>query len=206
MPEGHTLHRLAALHRRRYVGRPVAVSSPQGRFVTSAELVDGRVLESVEAYGKHLFHTYYRAREACQAAESRFGLTPTGAADRAVAAAHPTRAELEKATRRGRDEPSRLWLRRAARVAAVQAQDPEQFFRRLADLGVLVRPRERHPDTSSGTPSPHDASAHRCTPAHQPDLDARFRRGHQPRHRPPRVERAGRGRAQRTAVKPSVGR
>jgi endonuclease VIII len=58
MPEGHTLHRLAALHRRRYVGRPVAVSSPQGRFVTSAELVDGRVLESVEAYGKHLFHTY----------------------------------------------------------------------------------------------------------------------------------------------------
>ena len=54
----------------------------------------------------------------------------------------PTRAELEKAARRGRDEPSRVWLRRAARIAAVQAQDPEQFFRRLTDLGVLVRPRE----------------------------------------------------------------
>jgi hypothetical protein len=26
MPEGHTLHPLAALHTRRYVGRPVAVS------------------------------------------------------------------------------------------------------------------------------------------------------------------------------------
>ena len=58
MPEGHTLHRLAALHRRRFVGRPVGVSSPQGRFVTDAELVDGRVLESAEAHGKHLFHHY----------------------------------------------------------------------------------------------------------------------------------------------------
>ena len=56
MPEGHTLHRLAILHTRRYVGRSVAVSSPQGRFATSAELVDGRVLESAEAHGKHLFH------------------------------------------------------------------------------------------------------------------------------------------------------
>jgi endonuclease VIII len=58
MPEGHTLHRLAGLHRRRYVGHPVAVSSPQGRFSTSAELIDGRVLESTEAHGKHLFHDY----------------------------------------------------------------------------------------------------------------------------------------------------
>ena len=56
MPEGHTLHRLAILHSRRYVGRPVAVRSPQGRFATCAELVDGRELESAEAHGKHLFH------------------------------------------------------------------------------------------------------------------------------------------------------
>ena len=58
MPEGHTLHRLADLHNRRYAGRPVAVSSPQGRFTAGAELIDGRVLESAEAYGKHLFHSY----------------------------------------------------------------------------------------------------------------------------------------------------
>ncbi|OZM79307.1 Fpg/Nei family DNA glycosylase [Pseudonocardia sp. MH-G8] len=58
MPEGHTLHRLADLHRRRYVGRPVAVSSPQGRFTAGAALVDGRVLERSEARGKHLFHHY----------------------------------------------------------------------------------------------------------------------------------------------------
>ncbi|HZG91902.1 MAG TPA: zinc finger domain-containing protein [Pseudonocardia sp.] len=58
MPEGHTLHRLARLHRRRYVGHPLAVSSPQGRFATSAEIVDGRVLQRTEAHGKHLFHHY----------------------------------------------------------------------------------------------------------------------------------------------------
>lgn len=58
MPEGHTVHRLARLQRRRYAGRPVAVSSPQGRFVTGAEVVDGRVLEDVEAHGKHLFQIY----------------------------------------------------------------------------------------------------------------------------------------------------
>src|SRR5919106_3719276 len=58
MPEGHTLHRLADLHRRRYAGHPVAVSSPQGPFAASAALVDGRVLERTEAHGKHLFHHY----------------------------------------------------------------------------------------------------------------------------------------------------
>ena len=58
MPEGHTLHRLARAHRRHYVGAPVAVSSPQGRFAAAAALVDGRVLERAEALGKHLFHGY----------------------------------------------------------------------------------------------------------------------------------------------------
>jgi len=58
MPEGHTLHRLADLHQRRYAGRPVKVASPQGRFAASAALVDGRVLERTEAHGKHLFHHY----------------------------------------------------------------------------------------------------------------------------------------------------
>ncbi|GAB2972365.1 Fpg/Nei family DNA glycosylase [Saccharothrix stipae] len=56
MPEGHTLHRLAKLHQRRYAGSTVRVSSPQGRFSTS--LVDGRLFERAEAHGKHLFHVY----------------------------------------------------------------------------------------------------------------------------------------------------
>lgn len=56
MPEGHTLHRLAKLHQRRYVGHPVGVSSPQGRF--AASIVDSSVMLRAEAYGKHLFHMY----------------------------------------------------------------------------------------------------------------------------------------------------
>ncbi|HKN56027.1 MAG TPA: DNA-formamidopyrimidine glycosylase family protein [Amycolatopsis sp.] len=58
MPEGHTLHRLARLHKRRYAGAPVEVSSPQGRFAAEASRLDGQVLVSAEAYGKHLFHDY----------------------------------------------------------------------------------------------------------------------------------------------------
>lgn len=57
MPEGHTLHRLARLHQRRFAGAPVRVSSPQGRFADAA-LLDGRVLTGARAWGKHLFHHY----------------------------------------------------------------------------------------------------------------------------------------------------
>jgi endonuclease-8 len=56
VPEGHTLHRLARLHQKRYGKRPVLVTSPQGRFPATS--VDGRVLVRAEAYGKHLFHVY----------------------------------------------------------------------------------------------------------------------------------------------------
>lgn len=57
MPEGHTLHRLARLHQRRYAGAPVHVSSPQGRFADAA-MLDGRGFEKADAWGKHLFHHY----------------------------------------------------------------------------------------------------------------------------------------------------
>lgn len=60
MPEGHTLHRLARLHQRRFGRQPVHVSSPQGRFEAGARLVDGRPLRRAEAHGKHLFHHYER--------------------------------------------------------------------------------------------------------------------------------------------------
>ncbi|WAJ43733.1 Fpg/Nei family DNA glycosylase [Mycobacterium sp. Aquia_216] len=58
MPEGHTLHRLARLHQRRFGRSPVAVSSPQGRFADAAAKVNGRVLRKASAWGKHLFHQY----------------------------------------------------------------------------------------------------------------------------------------------------
>ncbi|WP_238008054.1 zinc finger domain-containing protein [Dactylosporangium sp. AC04546] len=58
MPEGHTIHRLAERHRKLFGGRPVEVSSPQGRFAAGAQRLDGRVLEATEAHGKHLLHHY----------------------------------------------------------------------------------------------------------------------------------------------------
>lgn len=57
MPEGHTLHRLARLHQRRFAGTPVSVWSPQGRFA-DAPVLDGQVFRKASAWGKHLFHHY----------------------------------------------------------------------------------------------------------------------------------------------------
>jgi endonuclease-8/formamidopyrimidine-DNA glycosylase len=54
MPEGHTVHRLAAAHTSLFRGRAVAVASPQGRFADGARRLDGRVLAGAEAVGKHL--------------------------------------------------------------------------------------------------------------------------------------------------------
>jgi endonuclease-8 len=54
LPEGHTLHRIAIRLRDRFGGRLVASSSPQGRFEAGAARLDGRRLETAEAWGKHL--------------------------------------------------------------------------------------------------------------------------------------------------------
>ena len=54
MPEGHTIRRAAAEHLRRFGGHVVGATSPQGRFVDGAARIDGRPLESTDAYGKHM--------------------------------------------------------------------------------------------------------------------------------------------------------
>jgi endonuclease-8 len=54
VPEGHTIHRLAARHRELFAGQRVEITSPQGRFAAGAELLSGRTLVDTEAYGKHL--------------------------------------------------------------------------------------------------------------------------------------------------------
>jgi len=56
VPEGHTIHRLALLHRELFAGHKVDVVSPQGRFAEGAALLSGTVLDDAEAYGKHLLH------------------------------------------------------------------------------------------------------------------------------------------------------
>jgi len=55
MPEGHTLHRLAAEYHRGFGGAAVRVSSPQGPFAPAAARLDGRVMTTAEAHGKNLF-------------------------------------------------------------------------------------------------------------------------------------------------------
>lgn len=58
MPEGHSVHRLARQFGDVFDGERLAVSSPQGRFVQGAALLDGHVLTAAVAHGKHLFLTF----------------------------------------------------------------------------------------------------------------------------------------------------
>ncbi|MEV5744513.1 DNA-formamidopyrimidine glycosylase family protein [Microbispora rosea] len=59
MPEGHLVHRYADEQHEALAGRVVRAASPQGRF--DARPYDGRVVEGVEALGKHLL---YRVEDA----------------------------------------------------------------------------------------------------------------------------------------------
>ncbi len=82
----------------------------------------------------------YKVRAACLAAEQRYGLRSTAPADH-TAARRPTRAENEKAARRGLDEAPRITLRRQVTTAAAAADSEHGFFARLDQAGVLVRKR-----------------------------------------------------------------
>ncbi|MFT4042160.1 MAG: zinc finger domain-containing protein [Gordonia sp. (in: high G+C Gram-positive bacteria)] len=62
MPEGHTLHRLARRQQRLFGGHRVRVSSPQGRFVDGAAVVDGMTFTAADAWGKHLIQRYQDGR------------------------------------------------------------------------------------------------------------------------------------------------
>ncbi len=55
MPEGHTIHRLAQDYAAAFARTAVRVTSPQGKFADSAALLDGTVLTTADAHGKHLF-------------------------------------------------------------------------------------------------------------------------------------------------------
>ena len=82
----------------------------------------------------------YKVRAACLAAEQRYGLRSTAPAD-CTAARRPTRAENEKAARRGLEEAPRITLRRQVTTAAAAAGSEHEFFARLDQAGVLVRKR-----------------------------------------------------------------
>ncbi len=98
-----------------------------------------------------LSNDYYRVREACLAAEERFGLRRTAPGDR-TAASRPTRAENEKTRRRGWREVPRITLRRQVSTAAAAAASEQGFFARLRQAEVQVRPRysTRNPGEVTG--------------------------------------------------------
>ena len=108
-----------------------------------------------------------RVREACLAAEERYGLESTAPGD-STAARRPSRAETEKAARRGLDEPPRVTLRRQVTTAAAGARSDQEFFARLEAAGVLVRrgsapgTRARSPGTRSRCPATPARTAGRC--------------------------------------------
>ncbi|MBW4037287.1 MAG: Fpg/Nei family DNA glycosylase [Acidobacteria bacterium] len=61
MPEGNEIHRWAERHGAAFVGKPVRVDGPQGRFV-DGDVLDGRRLLRVMAVGKHLGYDFGRDR------------------------------------------------------------------------------------------------------------------------------------------------
>ena len=54
MVEGHSVHRIAAQHRARLVGKAFSARSPNGRFTEGARRIDGRKMSRIEALGKNL--------------------------------------------------------------------------------------------------------------------------------------------------------
>ncbi len=55
MPEGHSVHRIARQFALHFVGKRVAVSSPQGRFAAGAKDLDGHEMVQAIAVGKQMF-------------------------------------------------------------------------------------------------------------------------------------------------------
>ena len=58
MPEGNEVHRFAERQSAIFTGKKVNIDSPNGRFLAGAEMLDGRKLRSIEAYGKHLGYDF----------------------------------------------------------------------------------------------------------------------------------------------------
>ncbi len=58
MPEGHKTHFIAREQTEMFGGQSLRVTSPQGRFRGDARKVSGKIFESCEAVGKHLFYHF----------------------------------------------------------------------------------------------------------------------------------------------------
>jgi len=91
------------------------------------------------------WNDYRRAMNELTAIEEDFGLTRVARGPEAAAGTsavkRSTRAEEEKAKRRGHDKTARERLRHVVRTALSHAKDLEEFFNLLADAGLQVETR-----------------------------------------------------------------
>ena len=55
MVEGHSVHRVASLHRKRLIGKQFQAWSPNGRFKDGAKAINNKYFQRIEAVGKNLF-------------------------------------------------------------------------------------------------------------------------------------------------------
>ena len=92
-----------------------------------------------------LWNDWYRVRDACRAAEERYGLRRTAAAGSRTAR-RPSTREIRKARDHGLGEAPRLTLQRHVSTAASAASE-EDFFALLEQAGVRIRRR-----SSAGDP------------------------------------------------------
>ncbi|HVE95256.1 MAG TPA: DNA-formamidopyrimidine glycosylase family protein [Acidimicrobiales bacterium] len=149
VPEGHTLHRVARAWQPA-IGCRVRTSSPQGRFLDGARLLDGRVVEDVQAYGKHLLFTFgdvylhvhlglagsmFEARpggEPSRGVRLRLAVEPPGPTWDIVA---PIRCELF-------DEVAQANLRARLGPDPLRGDDPQPAFARMSasakSIGALL--------------------------------------------------------------------
>ena len=61
MVEGHSVHRVASLHRKRLIGKQFQPWSPNGRFRDGAKAINNKYFQRIEAVGKNLFAFFFGA-------------------------------------------------------------------------------------------------------------------------------------------------
>src|SRR3954469_2229959 len=136
VPEGQTLHLLARDHPRDLGGRPVHVTSPQGRAAGVAARLDGRVLERAEAYGKHLFHHWEGIDDVLHVHLGLFGKFTRHASPPPPPATPNVRVRLEGAA----------WTVDLTGPTVCELLDPEGVDRVVARLGPDPLRRDADPE------------------------------------------------------------
>jgi hypothetical protein len=97
-----------------------------------------------------LWNDWYQVRDACRAAEERYGLRRTAPVG-SGAVRCPSAREIRRARDRGLGEVPRLTLQRHVSIAATAAASEEEFFALLEQAGVRVRKRSSARDPSMVT-------------------------------------------------------